>query len=98
MLWRNGEHKEVGRRAIALTATHLEKGFAYANHLIHDCGGQRTYSIPEFDAIMAIPKSKAGRKLGNVTMLWMDINMNSGRVLFCVRENKLLLRHVFNAK
>ena len=44
-LWRNGEHEEVGRREITLTAAHQGKGLAHANYHILDCGGKRTYLI-----------------------------------------------------
>ena len=97
-LWRNGEHEEVGRREIALSAAHQGKGLAYVNHLIQDCGCQRTYSIADFDAITSIPKSKLGRKLRNFLMLRDEINQHSGMVLFRVREHKFLLKHVHDAK
>ena len=97
-LWRNGEHEEVGRREIVLFAAHQGKGMSFANYLIQDCGGRRTYSTVEFDAIALIPKSKLGRKLRNFAMLRDKINSHSTMVLFRVREGRPLLRHVRDAK
>ena len=81
-MWRNGEHEEVGRREILLKSAHQDKGLAYANYLIQDCGGRRTFSTANYEAITAIPKSKLGRKLRNFAILQEDINAYSVMVLF----------------
>ena len=71
---------------------------AHANCPIQECGGKFSCSIADFDAIKGIPKTKLGRKLRNFTLVRQEINEHSNMTLFRIRDDKLLLRHVHDAK